>query len=269
MTIKRNVSFQNQTIVITGASQGLGAELAKKFATEQANLVLFARNRQKLEDLAEELRRKAHSVLVVAGDITSERDSENLLQETERNFGKIDILVNNAGASMWSKFSDAQNMQLVRDLMEINFFGAIRCTQNFLPFLRERKGLIVNILSLQSLLSAPFHSSYSASKKALKGFFDSLKLEEPSIDILNVYPYWISGTSINQNRLDGQSPKARNKKGMCVRECAEKIFKATEKRKEELYLPSYIKFIPLMETFFPKLLRTIVLKKTKEASKNL
>ena len=255
--------FTNKTIVITGASQGLGKRLAENLAKYQAKLVLFARNEEKLTEVVKKCREKSPNTHYVCGDVGKKKDCQHLAEKTKQLLGEADILINNAGVSMWSSFSENKT-ELVQKILEINFLGAVNCTHYFLPQLRKKKGSIVNISSLQALIGVPFHSGYSASKHALEGFFQSLALEETLLHILNVYPYWIKGTSINQNRIDRQMPKKREAKGIDAQKCTEKILQALAKKQNQLFLPKYLQFLPLLKMIFPNLLAFIIKKKTKD-----
>ena len=169
--------FANKTIIITGASEGIGRALALELAPQAPRLVLAARNRERLESLAKECEAAGVTTLVCRCDITGKADCETLVRNSIDRFGQIDILVNNAGATMWAEFSEVSDLLVFRELMDINYLGAVYCTHFALPYLLESRGLIVAVASLAGLTGVPSRTGYAASKHAMVGFFDSLRIE--------------------------------------------------------------------------------------------
>ncbi|MCH8219943.1 MAG: SDR family oxidoreductase [Proteobacteria bacterium] len=169
--------FANKTIIITGASEGIGRALALELAPQAPRLVLAARNRERLESLAKECEAAGATTLVCRCDITGKADCETLVRNSIDRFGQIDILVNNAGATMWAEFSEVSDLLVFRELMDINYLGAVYCTHFALPYLLESRGLIVAVASLAGLTGVPSRTGYAASKHAMVGFFDSLRIE--------------------------------------------------------------------------------------------
>ena len=169
--------FANKTIIITGASEGIGRALALELAPQAPRLVLAARNRERLESLAKECEAAGATTLVCRCDITGKADCETLVRNSIDRFGQIDILVNNAGATMWAEFSEVSDLLVFRELMDINYLGAVYCTHFALPYLLESRGLILAVASLAGLTGVPSRTGYAASKHAMVGFFDSLRIE--------------------------------------------------------------------------------------------
>ncbi len=163
-----------QVIIITGASLGIGAATAKLLATQGARLVLAARSVDKLEQLAAEL--KAES-LVVPMDMTQGADLEDLVAKTLEHYGRVDGLVNNAGYGQYGPL-ELLTEEAIRRQFEVNVIGLLLLTQRVIPTMRvQGKGRIVNISSLSGLIALPFSGLYHASKFALEGLSDSLRME--------------------------------------------------------------------------------------------
>ncbi len=174
--------YKNKTIIITGASSGIGLASAKKFASMGANVVLAARSLDKLEKIASDLNQKfaaqgsqliAHCIKT---DVTKEEDCKNLIEKTVEHFGRIDVLVNNAGISMRATFKD-MDLKVMKSLMDTNFWGTVYCTKYALPYLLESKGSVVGVISTAGYVGLPARTGYSASKFAVRGFLETLRIE--------------------------------------------------------------------------------------------
>ncbi|MBQ8223168.1 MAG: SDR family oxidoreductase [Bacteroidales bacterium] len=166
--------FKDKVIIVTGASSGIGLASVKKFASLGANLVLAARSLDKLEKIAANM--KQEKVLCVKTDVTKEEDCKNLIEKTVERFGKIDILVNNAGISMRATFKD-MDLKVMKSLMDTNFWGTVYCTKYALPYLLETKGSVVGVISTAGYVGLPARTGYSASKFAVRGFLETLRIE--------------------------------------------------------------------------------------------
>ena len=129
--------MRDKVIAITGASKGIGAELARQLAAKGARLVLAARNEKELESVAAECRKLGASVIVARADVAIERDCQTIVAGAVTAFGHLDILVNNAGATMWAKFEDIRDLSILERIMQVNYMGAVYCTSHALPYLRE------------------------------------------------------------------------------------------------------------------------------------
>ncbi len=235
-----NGKFKDKVVIITGASEGIGRALAKAFAKESAKIVISARNEERLKELADEIGKKNNDVLIVKADITKQDDCHRLIEETISHFGKLDILVNNAGRTMWCRFDEIQDLGILNDIMETNFYGSLCCTYYALPHLYKTSGHIVAIASVAGLTGVPCRTIYSASKHAMIGFFDSLRVEvEPmGVSVTIVAPDFVK-SEIHKRALKGdgsslgQTPMVESKI-MTAEECAELILKAILKRKRLL-----------------------------------
>ncbi|MCH8328761.1 MAG: SDR family oxidoreductase, partial [Candidatus Marinimicrobia bacterium] len=197
-------------------------------------------------------------------DISRLEDCRNLIARTVERYGTLDYLVLNAGVSMWARFEDVTDLSIYSKLMETNYLGPVNCIHSAMPHLRESRGSIVAISSLQGKVGIPFHTGYSASKHALQGFLDALAAEEDAIHILTVMPTWIKGTSLRSNaygpdgKMMGPSKRAHNSDAVTVEEVSRKIIKAMVQRKSEVVIPGKLKLLLWLQLIAPKFLRKLI-----------
>ncbi|MBL8510750.1 MAG: SDR family oxidoreductase, partial [Betaproteobacteria bacterium] len=233
MTLKNNVTL------ITGASTGIGEELAYQLAQQGAKLVLAARRLPELEKVAQRCLSLGGEALAVACDVTRPEDCKNLIDQTLQKFGRLDTLVVNAGATMWAKFADIADPTILNHIMQVNYMGAVYCTHYALPHLKTSQGRIVGIASLTGLVGVPTRTGYAASKHAMRGFFDSLRIElKPSgVTVTMIYPGFVAtGIRENATGADGKPAKIDpvDPNGvMSVTTCAALIVRAIERRQRE------------------------------------
>lgn len=168
--------MKGKVVIITGASSGIGLACAKAFAKKKAIVVLAARSKEILDKLAKEIDPEGRSSLVVKTDVTIEAECKHLMEETVKVFGGIDILVNNAGISMRAVLDDVE-MHVLHKVMDVNFWGTVYCTKYALPHLQKSRGSIVGISSIAGFHGLPARSAYSASKFAMHGFLESIRIE--------------------------------------------------------------------------------------------
>jgi short-subunit dehydrogenase len=233
---------KDNVVIITGASKGIGAELARQLAAKGAKLVLAARNEKELEAVAEECRRAGAAVVTVKADVSVERDCQAIVAGAVVAFGRVDTLVNNAGISMWARFEDIEDVSVLERIMRVNYMGAVYCTRHALPHLRESRGRLVGISSLAGRTGVPTRTGYAASKHAMTGFFDSLRIElaGSGVTVTMVYPGFVS-TGIRENATgpDGKpimvSP-VREGEVMTVEDCARRIVRGIERREREVVM---------------------------------
>jgi short-subunit dehydrogenase len=237
-----NGPMKGNVVVITGASKGIGAELARQLAAGGAKLVLAARNGKELDAVADECRKAGASVVSVKADVAVERDCQAIVSGAILAFGRLDTLVNNAGVSMWARFEDIEDMSILERIMQVNYMGAVYCTHYALPHLRESRGRLVGVASLAGRVGVPTRSGYSASKHAMTGFFDSLRIEltDYGVSVTMIYPGFVA-TGIRENATgpDGKpilvSP-VKEGEVMSVEDCARRIVKAIEGREREVVM---------------------------------
>lgn len=168
--------WKGRTAIVTGASSGIGAAIATDLARAGADLVLTGRRREALEEVAVRCREAGTTVESLVGDLTDSAVREQVASLARREYGGIDLLVNNAGVTMNARFSELAP-EVLRTIFEINFFAAVELTRLVLPDLRARQGRILVISSVTGLVGTPTRTAYAASKHALHGLFDALRVE--------------------------------------------------------------------------------------------
>ncbi len=259
--------FEEKVVWITGASSGIGKEIAIQCAKQGAHLILSARNEEKLTAVKNQLQSsKTHLVLPL--DLEKNENFKTLVKTVLNKFGRIDYLFNNGGLSQRSEASETP-IEVDRRIMEINYFGNIALTKAILPvFQQQKSGHIIVISSIAGKFGFYLRSAYSASKHALQGFYESLLLEEKknNINVLLAYPGKIN-TPISTNALtkDGKAHGVMDhnqETGMPVDECVEKLLSAVEKNKKEVLIGNKeIKAVTL-KRFLPKLFWKVIAKQS-------
>ena len=251
-----NIKMQDKVVVITGGSSGIGRALADKFGSKGSKLLITGRREQPLMEVANELRSKGLEVSTMVADVSKEEDNRQMAQLALEQYGGIDILINNAGISMRALFEDV-DLEVIRRVMDINFYGSIFATKYCLPSIIERKGSVVGVSSIAGYRGLPGRVGYSASKFALQGFLESLRTEmiPKNVHVLTACPGFttsnIREASLTKDgRPQGSSP--RNEQSMMSAEtCADLIYKAVIKRRKHLILTTQGKFTVWMNKWFP------------------
>lgn len=235
----RQSEFYKKVTIITGASSGIGREMSRQLAAQGGFLTLAARREDQLEELADECHALGGRALAIQTDVSVEAQCKNMVQRTIEKYGRIDSLINNAGITIWAKFEDMQTLEPFEQVMRVNYLGSMYCTYYALPYLKETQGRIVAISSLAGKTGVPFRSGYSASKFALAGFFETLRIEVAlyGVSVTIIYPDFVqTGTRLQAFGPDGKplmrSP-VREGEVMQVDEAASIILKAVAKRKRE------------------------------------
>jgi short-subunit dehydrogenase len=249
---------KNKVVVITGASSGIGRALSKEFASLGSKLSLGARRTELLEELQSEL--PGTEIFIQKTDVSIENDCRNLIEETIKRYGQIDVLINNAGISMRALFEDV-DLNVIRQLMEVNFFGTVYCSKYALPYLLKTKGSLVGVISIAGYVGLPGRTGYSASKFAIRGFLDTLRIEnlKKGLHVLVAAPGF-TASEVRQVALttdgsqQGETPRDESKM-MSAEECAHHIVRAIQKRKRTLILTfTEGKLTVFLGKFFPALL---------------
>ena len=240
------MSLKNNVVIITGASTGIGEELAYRMAKQGAHLVLTARRLDELNRVADHARslgaENGTKVITVSADVAKADECKSIIDAAVAGFGRIDTLICNAGMTMWAKFADLKDITVLERIMQVNYMGAVYCTHHALPHLLASKGRIVGIASLTGLVGVPTRTGYAASKHAMRGFFDSLRIElaESNVSVTMIYPGFVA-TGIRENATGADGKPARidpvNKDNvMSVDECATLILRAIEARQREVVM---------------------------------
>ena len=168
--------FKNKVVIVTGASSGIGEAMAREFAAQGARVVLGARSVQKLQLIAGDIRSRGGQAAYCGVDVTDVGECRELIDTAVREFGGIDVLVCNAGLSMRAIFDDV-DLEVLHRLMDVNFWGTVNCCKFALPYLQASKGSVVGISSVAGLHGLPGRTGYSASKYAMTGFLETLRIE--------------------------------------------------------------------------------------------
>ena len=264
--------MHGKTIVITGASTGIGEELAVALAARGANLVLAARGKDGLERTARRCADAGGHAIIVQTDVTDPEACRALVTAAVEAFGGIDALVANAGISMWARFKEITDLTIFDRIMKVNYLGAVYCTHFALPHLEKNKGLLVAISSLTGKTGVPTRTGYAASKHAMQGFFDSLRIElmGTGVDVLVVSPGFVA-TDIRARALgpDGksleESPREeKHKDTMDVHTCVGIIVKAMQRREREVVMTTPAKVGLFLKLLAPSLVDRIAARAVKE-----
>ena len=234
--------WRGQVVIVTGASLGIGADVARTLAAAGSRLVIAARDAARLQAVADECRARGAEVEAFIGDVTAESDCRALMARAVERFGRIDTLICNAGQAMWARAEDVTDWSVFERLVRVNYLGAVYCALAALPQLRASTGRLVVVSSLAGKTGVPMRSGYSAAKAALHGFFDSLRIElmGSGVSVTIVCPGFV-GTGSRARNLGadgdmlGRSPVDESAM-MSVDTCTRLLLDAAESRERELVM---------------------------------
>ncbi|MFZ1808527.1 MAG: SDR family oxidoreductase, partial [Cyclobacteriaceae bacterium] len=233
--------MKDKVIIITGGSSGIGKALASHFGQKGSRILITGRKKGELDAAVAELSNNGIEIIGYQGDVSLKADNDRMADLAISKFGKIDVLINNAGISMRALFQDL-DLEVIRKVMDINFFGAVSATQSCLPHLIKSKGTIVGISSIAGYRGLPGRTGYSSSKFALNGFLEALRTEliNTGVHVLIACPGFTASNIRKRSLLkdgsaQGESPREEGKM-MTPEECAMHIYNATVKRKKTLIL---------------------------------
>lgn len=255
--------MKNKVVVITGGSSGIGKALAEKFGEAGSKILITGRHKQGLDITVDELRKRNIVIHGFQGDVSNEEDNKAMAEEAIRVYGTIDILINNAGISMRAMFSEVE-IDVVKKVMDINFYGALYATKYCLPEIAKNKGSIVGISSIAGFLGLPGRTGYSSSKFALNGFLGVMRSEllKTGVHVLTACPGF-TASNIRKHALtkdgheQGESPRSEEKM-MSAEECAHHIYKAVVKRKRTLVLTGQGKLAVWLNKWWPSMAERLV-----------
>lgn len=252
--------FRNKVVAVTGGSDGIGKSLVDFLLSSGAKVATCGRSHDKLYQLQSEY--PSYPLHTVVADVAHENDCRHFIESSIKIFGGIDILINNAGISMRALLKDAST-EILRDVMDVNFFGAVYCTKYALNTLIDRKGIIVGISSIAGYRGLPGRSAYSASKFALQGWLEAIRTEliEQGVHVMWVSPGFVT-SNIRNVALNQEGNRAESlmdeSKMMTPDECARHILHAIEKKKRSLVLSFTGKQTVFLNKFFPGLADKLV-----------
>ncbi|SHI90644.1 Short-chain dehydrogenase [Hymenobacter daecheongensis DSM 21074] len=256
--------MKGKVVLITGGTSGIGRACAVAFGQVGAQIVVTGRDEARLADTAQELTRLGIAHRTVRADVGREEDSQRAVAETIAAFGRLDVLLNNAGISMRARFEDA-DLDVIRQLMQTNFFGTVYATKFALPHIIAAKGSIVGISSIAGYRGLPGRTGYSASKFAMQGFLEALRTEllPQGVHVLVACPGFTT-SNIRQTALaadgsaQGESPRDEQKM-MSSEEVAQHLLRAVQQRRRDLVLTGQGKLTVLLNKWFPALTDRLVL----------
>ncbi|KFM14446.1 dehydrogenase-reductase SDR family member 3 protein [Marine Group I thaumarchaeote SCGC AAA799-D11] len=258
------MDFKNKSVLITGASSGIGKQSAIEFAKLDADLILVARRKEKLDELASELEKFNATVLVCQCDVSNKEQVKEMSKTVLEKFDSIDILVNNAGFAIYGSVKDL-TIDEIESQMETNYFGMMYCIKSFLPSMLEKKsGHIVNVASVAASFGLPGIASYCASKFAMLGFSEGLKheLHNTGVGITVVSPIMIRTDFFDHpsfEKMPKYSPTSLSSKTV-----AKAILKAANSSRLEIIVPSVVRSAVWLKHTFPFFINPIIGKSFKK-----
>lgn len=205
--------FKDKVVIVTGASSGIGEAIARIFASNGSKVVLAARTESRLSEITNDIKSSGGEAFYVKTDVSIESDCKNLVVKTIERYSRIDILVNNAGLSMRASFLDV-DVKVLHRLMDVNFWGTVYCTKYALPYILDRKGSLIGVSSVAGFHGLPGRTGYSASKFAMHGFLETIRIEnlKKGLHVMIIAPGFTS-TEIRKHALtadgheQGESPR--------------------------------------------------------------
>lgn len=247
-----------KVVIITGASSGIGLALSRHYADHHYNVVMVARNKEKLEQLSGELSEKAE-VLAVPTDVSKEEECKRMVETAIDRFGRIDILINNAGISMRAMFAEL-DLSVMHRLMDVNYWGTVNCTKYALPHILENQGSVVGVSSVAGIHGLPGRSGYSASKFAIHGFMETLRIEHMhnNLHVLIIAPGFTS-SNVRKSALtadgtpQGETPRQEDKM-TSPEHVAYRIYRAVKQRRRFIAISRAGILANLIKKFWPAFL---------------
>jgi len=261
--MKSKVEFKDKVIVITGASSGIGKACAFKFADKGAKIVLASRNVNEILKVENAIMKLGGEAISIKTDVRSIEACKNLIDKVFEKYGKIDILINNAGISMRASFEDL-DLQVIKEMMDTNFYGSVYCTKFALPYLLKQKGTVIGISSISGLTPLPGRSGYCASKYAMDGFLNTLRLEniKKGLNVLVVHPGFTSSKirylALDKNGHPQKGTPRDEGRMMSGEKVAQFITEAVLKQKRDLILTPQGKIVVWLYRNFPSMADKII-----------
>lgn len=247
---------EQKVVLVTGASSGIGAAVAKLYLNKGYRVALVARQIDAMKELVSSLSLPENSFLLIEADLKCPTECKKTINKCISEFGQLDVLISNAGLSMRANFNETK-IEVLEELMEINYWATVHLSKEALPYLLVQNGSLVGVSSIGAYIAMPGRSAYCSSKAALHSFLEVLRLEhkQDGLHVLNVSPGFTQ-SNIRKNALlasglpQNESPRDENKM-MSPERVAEKIFKAVSSRKRDLIITKLGKFAILLRRFLP------------------
>ena len=266
---KMSAHFQDKVVIVTGASSGIGLETALAFARAGARVVLAARTQVALQEVVDAHPDLRDHLRVVPADVTKDEDVRRLVATTIAQLDRVDILINNAGIGMRADIADAP-LDDAHSLMEVNFFGPLRCIQAVLPHMRQQgAGQIVNVGSILSIVVSPRNGVYSASKFALLAMSDALRMElhGTGIEVISVLPAYTDTPFFEKMYRYGNAARMSPFKGQHPAQVARAILRGCARHKRQVVLTDSSRIAIGLRRVSPRLLDFIVRQTAQRALK--
>lgn len=258
--------MKNQKVVIiTGASSGIGLACAYQYAQSGYKTVMCARRIDLLQTISNDLNNLGFDTYAVMADVSKEDDCNSLINKTIEKYGQIDILINNAGISMRAMFTDL-SLNVIKRVMDVNFWGTVYCTKYALPYLLKTNGTVVGVSSITGFVGLPGRTGYAASKYAMHGFLETLRMEhlKSGLNVMIVAPGF-TNSNIRKKALvadgteQGKTPRDESKM-MSSEEVAKRIYKGVNNKRRTLILTMQGKLLVALTRFWPSLIDRLVYK---------
>lgn len=251
--------FKDKIVIVTGASSGIGEAVAREFARQGSKVVLAARSEKRLSEIVNEIRSENGDAFYVKTDVSKEEECKKLVEETISRYGSVNILINNAGVSMRAVFDDV-DLQVLHRLMDVNFWGTVYCTKYALPYLVSNRGSVVGVSSVAGFHGLPGRTGYSASKFAMHGFLETLRIEnlKRGLHVMIIAPGF-TATEIRKHALtadgseQGESPR-KEEKLKSPEYVAKWILKGIRKKKRNKILTWDGRLTALLQRIIPGLI---------------
>lgn len=242
----------NKIVVITGGSSGIGKALAEGALARGAKVAVCARNSEKLKSIFT----PSDRLFCFQADVSIEADCKAFIEAVISMWGGVDVLINNAGISMRALFADV-DLSVIKELMDVNFWGAVYCTKYALPYIMKGKGIIAGVSSIAGYRGLPGRTGYSASKFAMQGFLEALRTEllYTGVHVMWVSPGFTASNIRNVARSSNGTAQAETpldeSKLMSAEECARIIMDAVGKRKRTIVMTGQGKLAVWLNKLFP------------------
>lgn len=250
--------FRGKVVIVTGASSGIGEAIAREFARNGSKVMLAARSEANLIRITDEILIEGFEATFLQTDVSKEAECKNLIEKTLEKYGTINILVNNAGISMRASFDDV-DLKVLHRLMDVNFWGTVYCTRYALPYLVKNKGSLIGVSSVAGFHGLPGRTGYSASKFAMHGFLETIRIEnlKKGLHVMIIAPGF-TATEIRKHALNadgceqGNSPL--NEGSLATPEhVARWVLKGIRKKKRNKILPLAGKLTALFQRIIPEI----------------
>lgn len=248
--------MKDKVVIITGGSSGIGKALAEVFGRNGSRIVITGRNQENLDQAKSELEASGIKILAIKADAGLWEDNIRMVESTLSQFGQIDILINNAGINMRALFNEV-DLNVIKKVMNVNFWGSIYATKACLPHILKTKGSVIGISSIAGYRGLPGKTAYSTSKFALQGFLEVLRTEmlNAGVHVMTVCPgFTVSNIRRSTLTKDGQQQGESQRdesKMMSAEECAERIYKGARKRKKIMVMTFQGKLAVFLNKWFP------------------